>query len=228
MSPRKQRVVQRPNAKMVIAHPFTPTANRRLNELIGFLVFVFAILLLLALVSYSPLDPSLNTAATPLAGRPAHNWIGVVGSYGADLALQAFGVPVFLLPAFLAMYALSWFRSRSMSSPYAKTFGAVALVIFLSGFIGLLPRTIYWKGVVPSDGLLGHIVADALIHYFNVVGAYVICIAAMAVGLYLSTTFSFGSMQVWSKTRLGLFKRLDGSRHRLAHRARSQEGSSRP
>ena len=35
---------------------YTPTGNRRLNELVGFLLFVAAILLLLALVSYSPAD----------------------------------------------------------------------------------------------------------------------------------------------------------------------------
>ncbi|MGZ4816070.1 MAG: DNA translocase FtsK 4TM domain-containing protein, partial [Terriglobales bacterium] len=40
---------------------FTPTKNRRLNELIGFLFFVSALLFFLALVSYSPADPSLNT-----------------------------------------------------------------------------------------------------------------------------------------------------------------------
>src|SRR5579862_2203065 len=206
MGPRKQRASsRRPTATMIVAHPFTPTANRRLNELIGFLAFVFAVLLLLALVSYSPLDPSLNTAAAPLAGRPAHNWIGVVGAYTGDLALQVFGVTAFLLPAFLAMYALSWFRSRPIGAPYAKTAGAVALMAFLAAFIGLLPRTAYWKGAIASEGLTGRIVADALIHYFNVVGAYVICVSAIAVGLYLSTAFSFGAMQVWSKTRLGFF-----------------------
>src|SRR6201999_1480007 len=46
------------------------------------------------------------------------------------------------------------------------------------------------------------IVADALIHYLNVVGAYLVCLAAIAVALYLSTAFSFGAIQVWSKTRL--------------------------
>ena len=70
MSSRKRAPWKRSNANMNLARPFTPTANRRLNELIGFLVFVFAVLLVLALVSYSPLDPSLNTAATPLAGTP--------------------------------------------------------------------------------------------------------------------------------------------------------------
>jgi len=188
---------------MNLTRPFTPTANRRLNELVGFLVFVFAVLLVLALLSYSPLDPSLNTAATPLAGKPAHNWIGVVGALVADLALQAFGIAAFLLPALLAMYSLHWFRSRPIASPYAKTIGAVALVAFLSAFVGLLPWPVRWKGVLPSEGLLGRILADALIHYFNLVGAYLICLAVIAVALYLSTAFSFGAIRIWSQTRLG-------------------------
>ncbi len=202
MSTRKPRKsAGRSNAKMNFARPFTPTANRRLNELIGFLVFVFAVLLVLALVSYSPLDPSLNTAATPVAGRPSHNWIGVVGAFGADLMLQLFGVSAFLIPAFLAMYSLNWFRSRPISVPYAKTLGAAALLTFLAGFVGLLPWPIRWMGVIPSEGLLGRIVADALIHYFNVVGAYLICVAVIAVALYLSTAFSFGAIRIWSQTR---------------------------
>jgi S-DNA-T family DNA segregation ATPase FtsK/SpoIIIE len=199
----KQRASsRRSNAKMNLARPFTLTTNRRLNELIGFLIFVFAILLVLALISYSPLDPSLNTAANPVAGRPAHNWIGVVGALISDLALQLFGVTAFLLPAFLAMYSLHWFRSRPISSPWAKTLGAGALLAFLAGLIGLLPYQVRWKGVLPSEGLLGRVVADALIHYLNIVGAYLVCIAFIAVALYLSTAFSFGAMRLWSQTRL--------------------------
>src|ERR1039457_4122391 len=133
MTSRKRRgSARRPNAHMTIASPaFTPTAHRRLNELIGFLVLVFAALLVLALVSYSPLDPSLNTASTPPASRPAHNWIGVVGANVSDLALQVFGVAVFLIPVFLVLYSLRWFRSRPITAPYAKLLGAVGLVTFL-------------------------------------------------------------------------------------------------
>ena len=52
---------------------FTPTRNRRLNELIGFLLFVSATLLFLALASYSPLDPSLNTAGSLASGSALAN-----------------------------------------------------------------------------------------------------------------------------------------------------------
>ena len=224
MGPRKRRgSAVSPYAKMNIARAFTPTANRRLNELIGFLVFVSAVLLVLALVSYSPLDPSLNTASNPPAGRPAHNWIGVFGAIVSDLALQLFGVAVFLIPVFLMLYALRWFRSRPISSPYAKTLGAIALLTFLSGLIGLLPWTLRWKGAVPAEGLLGRIVADALIHYFNLAGAYLICLAVIAVALYLSTAFSFGAIQIWSQTRLSfVYAALDRFADWRTERARKK------
>jgi S-DNA-T family DNA segregation ATPase FtsK/SpoIIIE len=204
-----------------VSHAFTPTNNRRLNELVGFLALVSATLLVLSLISYSPLDPSWNTAATPLASRPAHNWIGPVGAIISDLALQTFGLSIFLIPAFLVIYGLRWFRSRPITSPIAKTAGAACLVAFAAGFLGLLPLHLKWHRVVPAEGLLGRIVADALIHYLNVVGAYLVCLAAIAVALYLSTAFSFGAIQIWSKTRLSFaYAALDRFADWRAERAR--------
>jgi S-DNA-T family DNA segregation ATPase FtsK/SpoIIIE len=119
----------------------------------------------------------------------------------SDLTLQVLGISAFLIPVFLVFYSVRWFRSRPISSPYAKTLGALALLVFAAGLIGLLPRGFRWMGVVPAEGLLGRIVADALIHYFNITGAYLICLAAIAVALYMSTAFSFGAVQIWSHTR---------------------------
>src|SRR5271157_3936840 len=96
---------------------FVPTRSRRLNELVGFLLCVSALLLFLALASYSPLDPSLNSASVLTGSRAARNWIGVVGAYLADLVLQGFGIGAFLLPVFSAVLGVRWFRSRRVSSP---------------------------------------------------------------------------------------------------------------
>jgi len=94
-----------------IARIFNPTNNRRLNELLGFLLCVSALLLFLALASYSPLDPSLNSASVLTGSRVARNWIGIVGALGADLLLQFFGIAAFLLPVIAAGMGLRWFRS---------------------------------------------------------------------------------------------------------------------
>ena len=64
----------------------TPTENHRVNELAGFLGLTLAVLAVLALLSYSPRDASLNVAARPPQDHPALNWIGPVGAYGAGLA----------------------------------------------------------------------------------------------------------------------------------------------
>ena len=185
----------------VLARAFTPTANKRLNELIGILAAVAATFFLLALVSYSPSDPSLNTAATPMVTRPTHNWVGPIGAITSDLLLQGFGISAFLLPVFLAVLAVRWFRSRAVSSPVIKLFGAIGLLVSSASLIGLLPWAFRWKGALPAEGLLGRIVADAMIHYLNLIGAYLLCLAMIAVAVYLTTTFSVGGLRIWSQTR---------------------------
>src|SRR5271157_2074023 len=96
---------------------FVPTRSRRLNELVGFLLCVSALLLLLALASYSPLDPSLNSASVLTGSRAARNWVGIVGALVSDLVLQCLGMGAFLVPVFAAVLGHRWFRSRKISSP---------------------------------------------------------------------------------------------------------------
>jgi S-DNA-T family DNA segregation ATPase FtsK/SpoIIIE len=202
---------------------FTPTNNKRFNELIGFLLFVGAVLLLLSLVSYTPLDPSLNTAAGAAGARPAHNWVGIFGAHVADLSLQFWGITVFLVPVMIFLLSVRWFRSRPVDSPVAKTIGAFTLLVFTPALLALLPWTLHWLHAVPVEGLLGRIVGDALIHYFNVTGAYIVSLAVIAVALYLSTAFSFGAMQLWAQTRFAFaFAAWDRFQDWRAERAKAR------
>src|ERR1041385_506492 len=179
---------------------FTPTKNRRLNELIGFLLFVSATLLFLALASYSPLDPSLNTAGSLNSGS-AHNWIGLFGAALSDLLLQSIGIFVFAAPVMIGLLGARWFKSRPVASAGAKALGAAILLIFSPALLALLPWHLRWMHAVAIEGLLGRIVGDVLLHYFNTVGAYIVCGAVVAVAMYLSTAFSFVNMQIWLNTR---------------------------
>jgi S-DNA-T family DNA segregation ATPase FtsK/SpoIIIE len=180
---------------------FSPTPNRRLNELIGFLLCVFALLLFLALASYSPLDPSFNSASGLTDSRAARNWVGLVGAVSSDLLLQFFGIGAFLAVGFLAVLGLRWFRSRKVQSPVAKSLGALWMIVFVPALLALLPGHVRWLSVIPIEGLLGRVVGDVLIHYFNLAGAYIVSTAFLAVALYLSTAFSFSSLQLWLPTR---------------------------
>ena len=56
----------------------------------GIAISLLALFALLALVSYRPSDPSLNTAA----GGPVGNWMGSPGAWTADMLLSVMGPPV--------------------------------------------------------------------------------------------------------------------------------------
>jgi S-DNA-T family DNA segregation ATPase FtsK/SpoIIIE len=191
-----------------LATIFSPTGNRRLNELVGFLLCVSALLLFLALASYSPLDPSWNSASLLTGSHAARNWIGVVGAYVSDGILQFFGIGAFLLVIFPAMLGLRWFRSSKVQSPIAKSLGGIWLMMFVPALLALLPGQLRWLHVIPIEGLLGRVVGDFLIHYLNLVGAYIVCGSILAVALYLSTAFSFSSLQVWAPTRFAFVTAL--------------------
>lgn len=184
-----------------VSRVFTPTKNRRLNELIGFLLIVSAIVLFLALVSYSPLDPSFNTASSALPSHPARNWIGLFGAVVSDILLQVVGISVFFMPVFMGLLGLRWFRSRDIASPGAKSIGAFTLLVFFPALLRLLPWDWHWRHAMPIEGLIGRIVGDVLLHYFNVIGAYIVCATLIAVAMYLSTAFSFGALRIWMETR---------------------------
>lgn len=185
---------------------FTPTKKRRFNELIGFSLIAAALLLFLALASYSPLDPSLNTAAAVPANGPTHNWIGPVGAVISDFTLQLFGIAVFSIPVMLGMLGLRWFHSRIVASPIEKLLGSLILLLFIPALMALLPGHLRWVHAIAIEGVFGRILGDFLIHYFNLLGAYIVAISIIAAALYLCTAFSFTEMHLWMETRFTFVK----------------------
>ncbi|MGH9484915.1 MAG: DNA translocase FtsK 4TM domain-containing protein, partial [Terriglobales bacterium] len=176
-------------------HPLRPTTNRRFNELVGLLILVAAALLLLALVSYHPADPSWDTAAR--VARPA-NWVGPVGATLADVLFQLFGLASFLLVLGLGALARNWFCApRSRALHRSHVIGLLLSMVAVAALLGELPRQLLWRGSVPLHGLIGLLVASALIAAFNPVGAYVITATALLAGLFLTTRFSFAALQAW-------------------------------
>ncbi len=174
----------------------TPTENNRLNELIGFLGVTIAILMALALLSYSPHDPSFNVSADSPDIHAARNWIGPVGAYGADLFFQGFGYAAFLLPVGIFLLAYRWFRSEPMDSPAIKLAGYTMLVLMVPTLLTLwqMPEV---RGAIPPGGLLGHVVSLGLRAAFNTVGANVVALATFFAALFLTTRFSFIEIHEW-------------------------------
>ena len=190
-----------------------PTRSRRLNELIGLVTLGAAALLLLALVTYAPTDPSFNTAGSYANGRLAHNWIGIFGAYLSDALLQLFGVACFFLPLLLLRLGLRWMRSRSAGSTLSKLIGVCLWLLAAPAMVALLPGALLWRHALPIEGVSGRLVEDTLVQYLNLPGAAVVVTVMVAVSLYLSTTFTLATARAWLLTR---FSPLRGLHERWA------------
>jgi S-DNA-T family DNA segregation ATPase FtsK/SpoIIIE len=199
----------------------TPTRNRRLNEILGLVVLACAGLLLLALLTYTPTDPSADTVgnyaagarasagmAARLAAGPAHNWTGLAGAWLADLILQTIGIAAFFLPIVLGRIGLCWMRQRPAGSAMARFLGLGLWVVFAPAAIGLLPRTLFWRHALPIEGVTGRLLADAMVHYLNLPGASIVLALMVLLSIYLATTFTFHTARQWMEEHFSLLRSL--------------------
>jgi S-DNA-T family DNA segregation ATPase FtsK/SpoIIIE len=180
----------------------TPTENKRLNELIGFLCITLAVLMALALISYSPHDAAFNVAAPPPDGSPARNWIGPVGAYSSDALFQIFGFAAFMLPVAMGVLGWRWFRSRAIDSQVATLVGYALLLLSLPSLLSLwhFPQL---RGAIPAGGMLGSLLSNSLLTGFNFWGATVVTVALFFTALFMTTRFSFAGTHAWAKSSKG-------------------------
>jgi DNA segregation ATPase FtsK/SpoIIIE, S-DNA-T family len=186
----------------------TPTENKRLNELIGFLCITLAVLMGLSLLSYNPRDAAINVSAANTDGLPAHNWIGPVGAYSSDLLFQIFGFAAFLLPIALGILGYRWLRGRAIDSQVATLVGYGMLLLSLPSLLSLwhVPEI---RGALPSGGMLGTLVSHSLKSGFNPAGANLVAIAFLVVALFLTTRFSFSGAHAWASGAKGPIGRIE-------------------
>jgi S-DNA-T family DNA segregation ATPase FtsK/SpoIIIE len=136
--------------------------RRRLTELAGLALGLAAIALLLALLSYDPRDPSLDTAS----GAVPHNLAGPVGAWAADLLLQGFGLAA-ALPG-LAMLAWAWQvgSQLGLARPGLRIIGvAVAMpaVAAVLGAITLQAGPFAWPVAAGLGGAIGALIGGSVL-----------------------------------------------------------------
>jgi S-DNA-T family DNA segregation ATPase FtsK/SpoIIIE len=185
---------------------YSPTRSRRLNEMLGLIVLVSGALLLMALATYTPSDPSLNTVGGGAGLHPAHNWTGIVGAYVADLLLQTLGIAIILVPLVMLRVGIAWMRSRRVGSAAAKTVGMLLWLVFAPAAIALLPGHMMWRGALPVAGVEGSALAGGLIRFVNFPGAAILCGLMVALSLYLITSFLVTSAGEWFARHFALVR----------------------
>lgn len=144
---------------------------------IGFLGL--GLFIALALISYNPLDPSLNSIGQ---GLKATNYCGIVGSFLADMLYQFLGIAAWVVVGSMLKISYAAFRGESLDLKDIRFVWALLLIINVAALLSLyLPETKIFKNQIYLGGLLGLGVSQALMRAFNSVGVQVILLSLMAV-----------------------------------------------
>ncbi|HBZ16294.1 MAG TPA: cell division protein FtsK [Pantoea sp.] len=167
------------------------SSGRRLLEALLILVALFAIYLMVSLVSFNPSDPSWSQTAWH---EPIHNLGGSVGAWLADTLLFIFGVMAYAIPPVIIGLCWITFRQRDRQD-YIDYFavglrliGVLALVVTTCGLAALNVDDIWY---FTSGGVIGSLVSNAMAPWFSSAGGTLTLLCVWAAGITLYTGWSW-------------------------------------
>ena len=203
---------------------FTSSTSKRLNEVTGFLLLAFGLLVLLGLASYHVTDPSWDTAAGPAR---AQNLTGAIGAYAADLLLQGFGAAAFLFPMLAFVLGWLWIRSENIEAPLIKVTGFVLLFLSVCTAAGLAPDLRLFEQTIPLGGATGAVAADMMRNSLNRAGSIIVTAVCFIISVYLVSTFSLDVLISWMQRPVALFRaRQEANRKARAEKAAAKAAAA--
>jgi len=204
---------------------FTSSVSRGLRESAVIALALLALVLFVALASYSPDDPGFSyTGNAP----GVHNRIGLVGAWLADVLFFLFGRPAFLFPLTLA--AAGWGLQHRLQTAGASRANKLVRV---AGFLLLLVAscaltTLHWQpGVLrqSAGGVVGRVVGGGLAAGLDFLGATLLLLAAWMAGASLA--FGVSWLTVIDRLGQGSWAAIGWLRTRWSAARASAEGRER-
>ena len=170
------------------------TRSKRGAELLGLFAFALALMLLIALATFSPRDPAPFFKAG--GEGTVRNFIGPFGAFLAELLVrQLFGLAAHLLPLVLGLLGWKLFWFRPIEAPYTKAVGIGLLLLSLTALFALSFGTVaFEEEPVRAGGAVGELLAGMLIADLSRTGAYIVAATSLFIALILSTQFSFSAV----------------------------------
>jgi S-DNA-T family DNA segregation ATPase FtsK/SpoIIIE len=138
-----------------ISDDLRAATRRRFEEMVGLALLALALLLTLALASWSVQDPSFSHATD----APVRNLLGRPGAIIADLSIQLFGLASIVLVLPIAIWGWRMLTHRPFGRVLMRGGIWIAGLVFASAFASCLPRTIGW----PLPAGMGGVTGDAML-----------------------------------------------------------------
>ena len=154
------------------------------------------LIMMVALLSYSPTDPGWSKTAT---NQQVLNAIGPAGALFADILFNLFGAMAYLFPLLLAARALLILRTCLLKE--ALPFDSVTFSLRMIGFVLVMISATSLANIQFSDsltfypsgfgGVLGKTISESVLEVFSYTGASVILLSLFLFGLTVFAEISW-------------------------------------
>ncbi len=142
------------------------------QDIVAILFLGLSFFMAMALASFNPKDPSLNSVGFTIK---ALNFCGVVGSFLSDLMYQFFGLTAWVLVLGLLQLSVASFRGEEFRWKTPRLVWAFLLIMNLASLLSLyFPQTKIFGENIAIGGLLGLGVSQVLLSAFNSIGVQIV------------------------------------------------------
>ncbi|TVQ56899.1 MAG: DNA translocase FtsK [Phycisphaerales bacterium] len=137
----------------------------------------------LALATFNSADAPSHVVA--VHNEPAANWCGQAGAVIAYWSYQVIGLGSWVLMAGVLGYLIVTVTGRVVSHPLVRALGLIVIALAVSSLHGLLlPNTGPLAGA--HAGLIAEFTVSEMVPRFNVVGTFLLLLAAVLIGAIVS------------------------------------------
>ncbi len=130
--------------------------TNRLIEIFGICILLMGVLILIALISYSPEDPNFIFPENTII----KNVLGYQGSFTSDFIFQSIGLIGYLLPITLIFTGLSIFRKKKILLIIENTFFITIYTLFGSLFFSKFYSENFTLYINGSGGFVGNYLSE--------------------------------------------------------------------
>lgn len=187
-SSREGKIMRRSSLE-VVAKRQRKSEPRRHREVKGVALIALGILVLTCLLTYDRSDVARETA-----GRAVNNLAGRGGARVAGWLFDFAGLASLFLPVALLRAGVRRFRPARQAGRDVRAAGFAMAILSACALLTLYrPRAVTaWVG--EPGGAVGALVAAALTSALNRPGAFIVLVAALAIGLRLTTETSLADL----------------------------------
>ena len=187
-------------------------AIKRLAEIFGIIIFIAGLMLLLALISYSPDDPNFifpdNTKIK--------NILGFYGSFTSDLFFQSIGLVAYLISFTYIITGINIFKIKEFFLIIENTFYIILYCIFGSLFFGYFYSDNFSYYINGNGGFVGNYLRETFLASLIMINEnlFYYIIIVIILGLFLiSINFSLKKFILNFKKILSFFSKKENKNY---------------